>query len=423
MSHPICTVIIVQTNIRIDHQLLAVEHEHAVSGMLELVAPEAADTGRLPLHLALVIDRSGSMAGDKLDAAKAAARFLAQRLGPNDRLALVTFDDDVALVLPLGPADPAAAEAAIAGIAPGGTTNLSGGWLKGVEELSRVAGDAVRRVLLLTDGLANCGIVDHRQLVGLASGMKERSATTTIGFGEGFDEDLLEAMADASGGASYYVETPEDAPGVFAEEFEGLATMVAQNLSVEIVATDDVKLLGVLNEYPMVDVPNGLQVQLGDVFGGERRRVVFQLVVPGVAELGVRRIAALTIRYVEVGEQIAQHELTAPVTVNLVSADEAAASTADHEVVEEVTILQAARACKEARDLADRGDFDAAQSLLLHHAAQLRAVGSDTALEDAVLLDQHFAMMAPPTYDPSMRKRLSNEAWRGGKGRTPRRKH
>jgi Ca-activated chloride channel family protein len=413
----------VQTNLKIDHELLAIENEHSVSGMLELIAPDAPTGTRLPLHIALVIDRSGSMSGEKLDAAKDAARFLVQRLGADDRLAIVTFDDDVDLVLPLGPVETATAEQAIASIHCGGSTNLSGGWLKGIEELGRGADtDALRRVLLLTDGQANCGITDRDQLVSLANGTKAQTATTTIGFGAGFDEDLLQQIADGAGGASYYVESPEDAPGVFAEEFEGLASIVAQNLSVEIVAGDDVKLLGVLNEYPIADVPNGLHVQLGDVFGGDRRRIVFQMLVPGVAELGVKRIAELTVRYVETGKQIAQHEISVPVTVNLVSADEAAAAEADHEVVEQVTILMAARARKEAREFADRGDYDGAAERLRPYAMELRALGSPAATLEAELLEEHIGGFGARTYDSSMRKRMTNEAYRSSRGRPNKKK-
>ena len=110
---------------------------------------------------------------------------------------------------------------------PGGSTNLSGGWLKGLEELRR-ADDGVRRVVLLTDGQANQGVTDHAQLVALAAGTKAQAATTTIGLGDGFDEDLLTAIADGSGGATYFAATPDDAPGIFAEEFTGLTTLVAQ---------------------------------------------------------------------------------------------------------------------------------------------------------------------------------------------------
>src|SRR3954471_1750355 len=117
--------------IRFDHQLLAIESEHDVHCMLELEVPVAGTVARPPLNIALVIDRSGSMSGPKLEVAKQCTAFLAQRLQPTDTFALVSYDDEVELVLPLTAADPARAKAAVAGIAAGGTTNLSGGWLKG----------------------------------------------------------------------------------------------------------------------------------------------------------------------------------------------------------------------------------------------------------------------------------------------------
>jgi Ca-activated chloride channel family protein len=269
-----------------DHELLSVESDNDVYCMFELHVPSAAhDDARAPLRIALVLDRSGSMAGDKLDVAKQCARFVAQRLQPTDLLSVVAFDDHVDFAAPLA-APGAATEAAIVALQPGGSTNLSGGWLKGLEELRR-CDDGVRRVVLLTDGQANQGVTDPEQLVSLAAGTKAEAATTRIGFGEGFDEDLLTAIADASGGATYFADTPDDAPGIFAEEFTGLTTLVAQNVSVEIRPTEQVELLGVLNEYPIVEVAGGLHAQIGDAYGGERRRVVFQLHVPHVAQLGL----------------------------------------------------------------------------------------------------------------------------------------
>ncbi|MCI0636283.1 MAG: VWA domain-containing protein [Actinobacteria bacterium] len=132
-------------NVRFEHQLLAVESEHTVNCMLELQAPPARE-GRpsQPLHLALVIDRSGSMAGRKLEVTRECASYLVRRLAPTDELALVTYDDEVRLLAPLAPVETAPLLARIGTIHPGGSTNLSGGWLKGVEELGRSDGEGPR---------------------------------------------------------------------------------------------------------------------------------------------------------------------------------------------------------------------------------------------------------------------------------------
>ena len=112
----------------------------------------------------------------------------------------------------------------------------------------------------------------------------EGVGTTTIGFGEDFDEELLTAIADVAAGNAYFAASPEEAPGIFAQEFEGLTALVAQNLSVEIRPGADVQMLGVLNEYPVVSVAGGLQAQIGDAYAEERRRVVFELAVPKLAD-------------------------------------------------------------------------------------------------------------------------------------------
>jgi len=189
--------------ISFDHELLSIETDHDVHCMFELQVPAPPEgDARAPLRIALVLDRSGSMNGRKLEIAKQCANFLARRLLPSDMLSVVTFDDTVDLVVPLGDAHDQAG-AAIEQIHPGGQTNLSGGWLKGLEEVRRAA-DGVRRVILLTDGQANQGVTDRDQLTSLATGTREHAATTTIGFGEGFDADLLASIADKSGGAAYF---------------------------------------------------------------------------------------------------------------------------------------------------------------------------------------------------------------------------
>lgn len=399
-----------KANIRLDHQLVAVEGEQVVHAMFELdvPAPESAKA-RPPLHLALVIDRSGSM-GPKLEHTKTAAEYLIRRLESTDQVAIVTYDDHVDLVSPLAPVDKDELRDRIHSIFPGGTTNLSGGWLKGVEEVRRAPGGAARKVLLLTDGLANAGITDRDTLVGMATKIaSDGVGTTTIGYGEGFDELLLTALADAGSGKSYFAAAPEDVPGIFASEFEDLASLVAQNVSIEIRSTDDVKLLGILNEYPTTAMVGGVQVNLGDAYAEENRRVIFKLHVPEMATLGVKKVAEVVLRYVSVGETVATHEITLPIVVNAVSADEASGAVPDRDVIEEVVILKAARAQKEARERSDHGDFDAAQKLLRDSAGNLRAIAKNSKraqelLDEADILESHSTMAEPASYDATQSK-------------------
>jgi Ca-activated chloride channel family protein len=323
----------------------------------------------------------------------------------------------------MGAVDVSGLLAEIAAISPGGMTNLSGGWLKGAEEAAREPGDATRKVLLLTDGLANHGVVDPPTLVGMTAKLGTTGVgTTTIGYGDGFNEELLSAMADAGGGNAYYVESPEDAPGIFAQEFTDLAALVAQNLSVEIRPTDDVKLLGVLNEYPATAVAGGLQLALGDVYAEENRRIVFELHIPELAKLGVCQVAEVVIRYVAVGETVAAHELKLPLVVNMVSADEASAAMPDQAIVEEVLILKAAQAQKEARTRADMGDFSAAQILLERSATELRSFAPRSAraaelLSEANFMEDHAARASAATWDSTHSKRVHYNARRVNRSR------
>jgi Ca-activated chloride channel homolog len=408
-----------QPSVRLEHSLLAVDTAHEVHAMLELSAPEPPETTkRPPLRLALVLDRSGSMAGEKLAVAKRSAAWLVGRLRADDEIALVAYDDEVHLLAPLAPVDRPRLEHVLARLGPGGSTNLSGGWMRGLEQLEGAAGDGARKVLLLTDGLANVGVVDRGALAGLADGARGRGVgTTTIGVGADFDEDLLEAMADAGGGSYHYAETPDSAPAIFASEFDALTRLVAQNVTVEIRPAPSVEVVEILNRYPPVPVAGGIQVEVGDAYGGERRRLVFSLRVPHLAALGPAKVADLVLRYVSVGDEITHHEVTVPVAVNLVSAGEAAAAEPDLAVRDEVLVLRAAQARDEAIRRADGGDFDGAQVVLAQTAHHLRAAGR---ADEADALEELRPAVAPLSYDAAARKKLHFESSvRRRRGRPP----
>ena len=396
------------TSVRLEHSVLAVEQEHELHAMVELSVPEVRDEAVRPaLRVALVLDRSGSMAGPKLAVARRCACWLAERLRPVDELALVTFDGRVRLLNPRAPVDPSRLRAAIASIGPGGQTNLSGGWLRGLGELIEAPADGPRKILLLTDGLANEGITDRDDLVGMARRARlEGVSTSTIGFGDGFDEDLLRDMADAGGGNTHFAATPDDAPGIFERELEGLTRVVAHNVTLDVWPGPDVELVGVLNDYPSLAVDRGAQIELGDAYAGERRRVVLKLRIPHLAALGPCVVAELVLRFTSVGETIEQRTTTIPVVANIVSAAEAARVAPDADVREEVLVLRSARVRDDVIRLADEGRFEEALHAVEATAQDLE--GSGLVAEAAEL---RMAGTSLRRYDALSRKTLNQRAW------------
>jgi Ca-activated chloride channel family protein len=173
-----------------------------------------------------------------------------------------------------------------------------------------------------------------------------------------------------------------------------------------------VEFVGVLNEYPHGPAPGGIQISIGDAYAGEHRRIVFTLHVPALRELGVEKVADVVLRYVSVGEQVEQHELTIPIVVNRVSAEEAAAAPPDLQVREEVLVLVAARARDAAIRLADAGRHGEGQQVLHSTVTELRAAGLS---EQANLLAPEVSALAD--YDPSVRKRLRYQSQRQRRGK------
>jgi Ca-activated chloride channel family protein len=413
--------------VSLDHQLLAVEAEHAVHVMLEVSVPTAnPDAGRSPLILGVVLDRSGSMSGGPLATAVTAARDLLSRLPAGDRAALVAFDDQVEVVAGVGSPDRPELAAGLAALHSRGSTNLSGGWLKAAELLSDTKGEGPRRILLLTDGHANQGVVDPAVLAQMS---RERGragiATSTIGLGEHFSEELLTGMATASGGSEHHAASVEDLPGVFAEEFADLAGLVIQNLSVEIRPGPGVTSVGLLNQYEVLPVEGGLQVQVGDAYAGERRRIVVEMGVPAIAALGPAQVAALVVRWVALGDAITHHQMTLPVVVNLVSADEAATTVPDATVTEEVTVLVAGKGAAVARRLAEEGRFDEARERLQADVAALRQLAPTSPraallLEQADELDSATDSLTAAAYSPMSSKALHYSSTNRSKRNRPR---
>jgi Ca-activated chloride channel family protein len=375
--------------ITFDRTIVTVLNDAAVNLLVELAAPPAPQTERPPLDIVLVIDKSGSMNGEPIAAVKTAVSHLLRLLGTDDRAGVVAFDSDVELVLDLSRHDADAAIAKVNAVEGGGMTNLSGGWLKALEMLEgSVRDNALRRIVLLTDGQANVGETNPDRLCTNTSTARARNVTTsTIGFGDSYDERLLSAMADSGAGNDYWCAGPDQAPQIFNDEFEGLASVVAQNVSVELRPSAGVIGMRVLNEFPITEVSGGVQIALGDAYGDEHRRVIAELLVPPVRNVGPYELGEIIVRWTSVGDDIELHTTTIPIGIGVSSDPDAVDPGADPAVTEQVNILRAAEERRKALDAINEGDFGTASMSLDLAADLLTGSGGDPMLINELRMD------------------------------------
>ena len=341
----------------LDCDLVAVETDDEITLLVELTAPTPATTAvRQPATLQVVLDRSGSMAGDRLEGAKTALLALVDRLDPSDNLGVVAFDNQVQVVVPAGPlTDKAAVKRAIAAIQDGGSTDLSSGYLRGLQEARRVAGPAGATLLLISDGHANAGVTDPQQLEKVAAQAHGNGVTTSaLGFGLGYDETLLGALARGGAGNELFAEEADSAVALISGEVEGLLTQVAQAASLRLTWTDHVAGISVLNDLPVVGLPDGAMLELGSFYAGETRRLLITLKVPGIPALGLTQVATLELTHVALPELV-QHTTVLPVQVNVVPGDQAAGRVPDPKVRSEVLFQQTQKAKKDSSRLLSDG--------------------------------------------------------------------
>jgi uracil DNA glycosylase len=371
---------------------------------------------RRPLAVSVVIDRSGSMAGNPLKHATEAAGLLVRQLAPTDTLSVVVYDNRVdTIVAPQRVTDPDAIIKKIRAVHPGGATNLHGGWEKGCEHAREAEGDAVRRVLLLTDGQANVGVTDPAKLIAESAAQADAGVvTTTLGFGNAFQEDLLIGMADAARGNFYYIETPDDATQVFLIEGESLTAIDAQSVVVTLRPRPGVTVREVHDVrvgHPARD--GSVSLDLGDVYGGEDRHVVVTLAVSAQrASEAAQPLVDVEYAYTPALSNAKRTRERLTVSAPFGDAPEAP----DPNLARSVSRVRVALAKERAVSRSDAGDTKAAAQALRQEAADQRARGMDEEYEIAEEVSQleYFAdALDRGRLDVNTRKILRDQSYQG----------
>jgi Ca-activated chloride channel family protein len=340
------------------------------------------ESERSDLNLALVLDRSGSMeARGKMEYLKRAAAMVVDKLKPRDRLAVVEYDDRITLLWPSAPVEsPRMIKQLIAALTARGSTDLTGGMMRGVEVVGEHAGrDAIDRVLLLSDGLANAGITspsEIRRLVRRAK--KDGVQISTLGLGVDYNEDLMQDIAENAGGNYYFIEHPNQMAGIFQRELLALFHTVARNVDFEFRTADAVRGVEVFG-FPSETAAGTTKIEVDDFYAGETRSMLLRLDIaargPGRIRLGTVSMAYHDVQADRPREFVSEIAIDATLDTAAVDAG------TNQQVRVEAALVEAETAHAQSVRLYQEGRRDQAREILLKLERELKA--SNATLADA----------------------------------------
>lgn len=390
----------------LDHPVILKGSSDPVYLLLRFDAPEIPveqRTDRPPLNLSLVLDRSGSMEDKgKMEYLKTAAKFAVDRLESTDHLSIVEYDDQITLLLKAQPVtDKDYIKSLIQGLFPRDSTNLTGGMMRGVEEVKREQSkfdnsDILNRVLLLSDGLANTGVTDPSEIKQLVKQAKADGVRiSAMGLGRDYDEDLMQMIAEHAGGNYYYIEHPNQMARIFEQELETLFATVAKDpkLTIEIGQKwNSAELLSSDETEVIKSVDGKLTMDLDNIYAGEKRSYLLRL-DPKENALANNTdnltIANITVSYFDI-ETGTQNSMSAIANASVVTDQAAVDQAANNDVIVEANLIETEQAHAQVISTYESGKYDEALQLMTDLEAKVTNVNAE--LNDARLKSKAEAL-------------------------------
>jgi Ca-activated chloride channel family protein len=330
---------------------------------------------RLPLNISIVLDRSGSMSNeDKLDYAKKAIEFIIKNLTNRDTVSVVVYDDRVDVIVPPTKAvEKDKITALIKEVEPGGSTNLSGGMLEGFNQVKKsYQSGQVNRVLLISDGLANVGITEPKQIQKMA-GQRTREGITisTFGVGKYFNEKLLTGIAEYGSANYYYIDQSEKIPEIFSRELEGLLAVVAQNCTVQVIPRSGASVEHVYG-YNFDTIGEGVVIKLGDLVSEEKKLALIRL-QPPKRRAGSLRLAWVQFSYDDAISDKGRVQNERSVSVSYTESPSLISKNVNSVVMKDAEIHISSMMMERAIDLVDRGKIDDARKVINENLDRVRS--------------------------------------------------
>jgi Ca-activated chloride channel family protein len=275
---------LVKCRVETDRRLLPADETQNIIVKVTLDALKPAETTSRPaVNLAIVLDRSGSMTGQKLEKAKKAAIEALRRLGKQDIFSVIIYDHNVETIVPAQPAHNTEwIEAKIRQIQAGGNTALFGGVSQGASEIRKnIGGEYVHRIILLSDGIANVGPSTPEDLGRLGAALiKEAISVTTVGVGTDYNEDLMARLSQNSDGNSYFVESSRDLPRIFAAELGDVLNVVAKKVHVIIECPEGITPVKIIGRDGRIK-GRSVELSMNQLYGGQEKYALVEIQLRG----------------------------------------------------------------------------------------------------------------------------------------------
>jgi Ca-activated chloride channel family protein len=332
-----------------------------------------------PLNLAIVVDKSGSMKGERIARAIDAGVGIVERMRDGDTITVVDFDTSAEVVVAptvLSPRNRANVEVGIRGIRLGGDTCISCGLETAAAELraAPLSGEHVTRMIVLSDGATNHGVTDMDGLRSIAARMRDRGCSiTTIGVDVDFDEKVMAALATESNGRHYFVASAAGLPAIFSQEFDSLVASVAQDSEMTIELGPGVEVEQVFDRTFRRDAGSSgerIVIPFGVIAAKQEKTALLKLRVPTDHE-GQTPVARVSVGYRDL---LARADRREDGNLELVvKADGTAQSDIDPFVAARIERSQTADTLTTANKLFEEGKFDEATRTLAGRAIALNA--------------------------------------------------
>ena len=354
---------------------------------------------RVSANVAIVLDKSGSMRGQKIKDAKEAAIMAVSRLNGGDTVSIVTYDDSVEVIVPATAVDNKnRIYGRIDGIRANGGTALFAGVSKGAKELRQyIERNQVSRVILLSDGIANVGPSSPNELGRLGMSLaKEGISVTTIGLGLGYNEDLMTQLANYSDGNHVFVENSRNLASVFERELGDVFSVVAQEVDIEIFCREGIKPIRLLGRNGEI-IGNKVYTKMNQLYSAQEKYVVLEVEVPAQDDGNELPLAGVNVTYKNVLDKQRYND-SSQIVASFSASQDKVESAVDKRVYESAVEQVANEQNDKAIRLRDEGKVKEAQAVLEESSLYLQGVSeqldsaelrkqSEEAKQDAVSLD------------------------------------